>query len=225
MIDIRLLREDPDRVRASQRARGEDEGVVDAILAADERRRSSLTEFERLRAEQKSFGKQVAQAQGEDKQALLAQTKEMAARVKTLQAAADEAERAPRHAGAADRQRHRARRAGRRRGRLRRARDGRRAAGDFDFEPRDHLELGEVLDAIDMERGAKVAGSRFYFLKGVGARLELALMNLALDQARRAGFIPDDHADAGDAPRSWAAPASSTPTPTRSTASRPTTST
>ncbi|MEO6790586.1 MAG: serine--tRNA ligase, partial [Ornithinibacter sp.] len=85
MIDIRLLREDPDLVRASQRARGEDEGVVDAILAADERRRSSLTAYERLRAEQKVMGKEVARAQGEDKQALLARTKEVAAQVKALQ--------------------------------------------------------------------------------------------------------------------------------------------
>ena len=83
MLDIKLLRDDPDRVRASQRARGEDEGVVDAILAADERRRSSLTEFERVRAEQKSMGKQVAQAQGEEKQALLAKTKRLAAEVKS----------------------------------------------------------------------------------------------------------------------------------------------
>ena len=60
----------------------------------------------------------------------------------------------------------------------------------FDFEPRDHLELGELLDAIDMERGTKVSGSRFYFLKGIGARLEFALMNLALDRALQAGFIP-----------------------------------
>ncbi|HET8983917.1 MAG TPA: serine--tRNA ligase, partial [Pedococcus sp.] len=159
MIDIRLLREDPDRVRASQRARGEDEGVVDQILAADERRRSSLTEFERLRAEQKSMGKQVAQAQGEAKQALLAQTKEMAARVKTLQAAAGEAEELLDTL-------------------LRRIGNiiepGVPVGGeddyvvletvgeprDFDFEPQDHLALGEALDAIDMERGARVAGSR-----------------------------------------------------------------
>ena len=189
MIDIRLLREDPDRVRASQRARGEDEGVVDQILAADERRRSSLTEFERLRAEQKSMGKQVAQAQGEAKQALLAQTKEMAARVKTLQAAAGEAEQLLDTL-------------------LRRIGNviepGVPVGGeddyvvletvgeprDFDFEPRDHLSLGEALDAIDMERGARVAGSRFYFLKGVGARLEIAMMNLALAQAVEHGFIP-----------------------------------
>ena len=189
MIDIRLLREDPDRVRASQRARGEDEGVVDQILAADERRRSSLTEFERLRAEQKSMGKQVAQAQGEAKQALLAQTKEMAARVKTLQAAAGEAEELldtlVRRIGNV-------------------IEPGVPVGGeddyvvletvgeprDFDFEPRDHLSLGEALDAIDMERGARVAGSRFYFLKGVGARLEIAMMNLALAQAVEHGFIP-----------------------------------
>ena len=189
MIDIRLLREDPDRVRASQRARGEDEGVVDQILAADERRRSSLTEFERLRAEQKSMGKQVAQAQGEAKQALLAQTKEMAARVKTLQAAAGEAEQLldtlVRRIGNV-------------------IEPGVPVGGeddyvvletvgeprDFDFEPRDHLSLGEALDAIDMERGARVAGSRFYFLKGVGARLEIAMMNLALAQAVEHGFIP-----------------------------------
>ena len=189
MIDIRLLREDPDRVRASQRARGEDEGVVDQILAADERRRSSLTEFERLRAEQKSMGKQVAQAQGEAKQALLAQTKEMAARVKTLQAAAGEAEQLldtlVRRIGNV-------------------IEPGVPVGGeddyvvletvgeprDFDFEPRDHLSLGEALDAIDMERGARVAGSRFYFLKGVGARLEIAMMTLALAQAVEHGFLP-----------------------------------
>ena len=92
MIDIKLLREDPDRVRASQRARGEDEGVVDAVLSADDRRRASLTEFERLRAEQKSMGNQVAQAQGEEKHALLTKTKHLAAQVKSLQADADAAE-------------------------------------------------------------------------------------------------------------------------------------
>ena len=92
MIDIKLLREDPDRVRASQRARGDDEGVVDAIRAADERRRASLTAYERVRAEQKSVGKEVARASGEEKQALLARTKDLAAQVRSLQAAADEAQ-------------------------------------------------------------------------------------------------------------------------------------
>jgi len=189
VIDIKLLREDPERVRASQRARGEDEGLVDAILAAEQDRRSSLTEFEQLRAEQKSMGKQVAQAQGEQKQALLARTKELAARVKTLQADAETAgqqfDTLLRQVGNV-------------------IEDGVPAGGEddytvletvgtppeLDFEPRDHLTLGEGLGAIDMARGAKVSGARFYFLTGVGARLELALLNLGIAQAVEHGFTP-----------------------------------
>ena len=189
MIDIKLLREDPDRVRASQRARGEDEGIVDSILAAEQTHRASLTEFEQLRATQKSMGKQVAQAQGDEKQALLAQTKELSARVKQLQTDADAAQ------GELDvliRQI----------GNI--VEDGVPVGGEddytvletvgtvpeFDFEPRDHLALGESLAAIDMERGAKVGGSRFYFLTGVGARLELALLNMGIAQAVEHGFTP-----------------------------------
>ncbi len=189
MIDIKLLREDPERVRASQRARGEDEGIVDAILAAEQTHRSSLTEFEQLRAQQKSMGKQVAQAQGDEKQALLAQTKEISARVKSLQADADAAQL---QLGDLIRQI----------GNI--VEDGVPVGGEddytvletvgsvpeFDFEPQDHLALGESLAAIDMERGAKVGGSRFYFLTGVGARLELALLNMGIAQAVEHGFTP-----------------------------------
>jgi len=191
VIDIRQLREDPDRVRASQRARGEDDGVVDAVLDADGRHRSALAEFESLRAAQKSFGKKVAAAQGEEKQALLAEVKDTAARVKEREAAASEAAEE--------------------RDRLMRTIgnviiEGVPTGGEDDFvlleevgtprdfagegfAPKDHLELGELLGAIDMGRGAKVSGSRFYYLTGPGARLELALMNLALDRAREAGFV------------------------------------
>ena len=189
MIDIKLLREDPDRVRASQRARGEDEGIVDAILAAEQAHRSSLTEFEQLRAQQKSMGKQVAQAQGEEKQALLAQTKEISARVKQLQTDADGAQ---------------AELDGLVRQIANIVEDGVPVGGEddytvletvgavpaFAFEPQDHLALGESLAAIDMERGAKVSGSRFYFLTGVGARLELALLNMGITQAVEHGFTP-----------------------------------
>jgi seryl-tRNA synthetase len=192
VIDIRLLREDPDTVRASQRARGEDVGVVDAVLAADERRRSSLTAYEQLRAEQKSMGKDVAKAQGEQKQALLARTKELAAQVKALQATADEAQveldtlmrtignvvepEVP--AGGEDDYVV-----------LEQVGTPRDFAAEG-FEPKDHLALAEGLDAIDMERGAKVAGSRFYFLKGVGARLEMAMLHLAMQRAIGLGFVP-----------------------------------
>ena len=192
MIDIKLLREQPDAVRASQRARGEDEGIVDAILTADERRRSSISDFEALRAEQKSFGKRVAAAKGEQKQALVVAAKATSERVKELQAAADTAdtelatlirsvgnivlEGVP--SGGEDNYS---------------VLETVGTARDFaaeGFEPKDHLELAEGLDALDMARGAKVGGSRFYFLKGVGARLELALLNMAIAQAVDAGFIP-----------------------------------
>jgi seryl-tRNA synthetase len=190
MIDPRLLRDDPDRVRAAQAKRGLSADVVDRALAADEARRTSIASFEAKRSEQKQLGKQVAQAQGEDKQALLVQTRALATEVKELEAAQaraeaewDEALKAIPNVAA----------------------DEAPAGGEDDFvvlehvgtprdfeaegfEPRDHVELGRMLGAIDLERGAKVSGSRFYFLTGVGAQLELALVNLAMDQARAAGF-------------------------------------
>ena len=191
MIDLRLLRDNPDVVRASQVARGDDPALVDQALDADSRRRSALTDFEQMRAEQKSLGKQVAQAKGDEKTALLAHTKQLAEGVKARQKDADDAEAQLKSvlykisnviAGAPP--------GGeddyvvlREEGTIR----------DFaaeGFTPRDHLELGEGLRAIDTERGAKVSGARFYYLTGVGARLELALLNAAMDQATQEGFTP-----------------------------------
>ncbi|TJY70097.1 serine--tRNA ligase [Arthrobacter sp. CAU 1506] len=192
MIDVNELRANPEIFRASQRARGADESVVDAVIAADVARREAINRYEGLRAEQNVFGKKVAQAKGEEKAALLAQVKELAASVKEAQAASDAAQ-------------------GQQESLLRSIpnliEEGVPAGGEDDFnvvktvgkprdfgpdgfEPRDHLAIGELIGAIDMERGAKVSGSRFYFLKGVGARLEIALMNMALDQAVSNGFIP-----------------------------------
>jgi len=195
VIDLRLLREDPDRVRASQVARGDSPHLVDEVLDADARRRSALTEFEMLRAEQKAHGKKVAAAQGDEKQALLAHGKRLAEQVKALQADADAAEQ-------------KATELSRRIGNV--VEDGVPEGGeddyvvlehvgtprDFaaeygaDFAVRDHLELGERLRAIDTERGAKVSGARFYYLTGIGARLELALLNAAVDKALAVGFTP-----------------------------------
>lgn len=189
MIDLRLLREDPDLVRASQVARGDDPHLVDQVLDADARRRSALTEFETLRAEQKSLGKLVAKAQGDEKHALLTRGKHLADQVKALQADADAAETV-------------ATELSRRISNV--VEDGVPAGGeddyvvlkhvgqarDFDFPVKDHLELGEGLAAIDTERGAKVSGARFYYLTGIGARLELALLNAAVDKALSAGFTP-----------------------------------
>ncbi|MFB7251336.1 serine--tRNA ligase [Microbacterium sp. NPDC056234] len=194
MIDLALLRDNPDVVRRSQIARGHDASTVDAAIEADRSRRAALTSFEELRAEQNAFGKQVAKAPKEEKAALVAQVKELAERVKQAQQAASEAAEAAASALA----------------RIENVViDGVPAGGEQDFVelrrvgqvptfdaaeypngPRDHLEIGEILGAIDMERGVKVSGSRFYFLRGVGARLEIALMNLALDKALQHGFVP-----------------------------------
>ncbi|WP_112466379.1 serine--tRNA ligase [Streptomyces triticisoli] len=192
MIDLRLLREDPDRVRASQRARGEDVALVDSLLSADERRRSSGVRFDELRAEQKALGKLIPKASGEEKAELLKKASQLAADVKAADAERDAADTETQElllqlgnlvhpdvpvGGEEDfvtLETH---------GTIR----------DFaaeGFEPRDHLELGQSLGAIDVERGAKVSGSRFYFLTGVGALLELALVNAAMAQATAAGFTP-----------------------------------
>ncbi|SDQ21953.1 serine--tRNA ligase [Quadrisphaera sp. DSM 44207] len=189
MIDVRLLREDPGAVRASQRARGADEGVVDAALSADAERRAAMTRSESLRAEQKALGKRVASAQGEDKQALLARARQLAddaraaaARAEELGGAYEELLRSipnvvePGVPAGGEDDYAVLREVG--------------APPSFDFPVRDHLELGESLRALDTERGAKVSGSRFYFLTGVGARLELALLNLAVERALAHGFTP-----------------------------------
>jgi len=187
VIDLRTLREDPDVVRASQRARGEDQSVVDRLLSLDAERRSAIASADQLRAEQKQLGKQIGKASGDEREALLARGKELAAKVKDAEAeqvrTGDEFEQ------------------------LHRAvpnivLDGVPAGGEddfevlkhvgtpreFDFTPRDHLDIGERLGAIDMERGAKVSGARFYFLTGVGAQLQLALLNMAAAQAGATGF-------------------------------------
>jgi len=189
VIDLALLRDDPALVKRSQEARGESPDTVDEALTADRERRAAITAFEELRAEQNAHGKRVAKAPKDEKAALVAEAKDLSERVKAAQQAVTAAEDA---ASAA----------------LARIEniviEGVPAGGEddfvtlrthgepaaFDFEPRDHLALGEMLGAIDTERGAKVSGARFAFLTGIGARLELAIMNLGMQRALEAGFIP-----------------------------------
>jgi seryl-tRNA synthetase len=188
VIDLRLLREDPDRIRASQRLRGESPELVDDLLRADEQRRSATQRFEALRAEQKSLSKQVPRVTGDERAALLARTKDLAAEVKTAEAEAGEAAHALRRAHLAV---------------SNIVEDGVPPGGEDDFvvlrevgdrpdiaNPKDHLEIGEGLGAIDTERGAKVSGSRFYFLTGVGALLQLGMLQMAIQQAVEHGFTP-----------------------------------
>jgi len=186
VIDLKLLREEPDRVRASQRARGEDPSRVDALLAADTARRSAISTADTLRADQKAASKLVGKATPDERPALLARAKELAEEVKAAEAQQAEAEAAftAAHMAVSNV-----------------ILDGVPAGGEDDFvvldtvgeppvieNPKDHLELGEALGLIDMERGAKVAGSRFYFLTGFGALLQLGIMQLAVRLATENGF-------------------------------------
>jgi seryl-tRNA synthetase len=192
MIDIKFIREYPDVIRTSQRGRGEDPGIVDQLLAADDARRAAIVEFETLRAEQNVFSKSVGAASGDEKQALLEKGKVLsnqvkAADVRRTEAEAKSAELALLLSNVLD--------------------PAAPIGGENDFvvlehigeprdftkdgfAPRDHVELGKLLGAIDTERGAKVSGARFFYLTGVGALLEFALVNYAISSAVHAGFIP-----------------------------------
>lgn len=186
VIDLKFLRDNPDVVRESQRTRGEDPAIVDRLLEADVRRRESIAAADALRAEQKGFGKKIGAAPKEERPALLEEAKGLSDRVKAAEAEQRDAE-----AAVHDLQM-----------KLDNIVEGAPAGGEddfvvlehvgevpeFDFEPKDHLELGESLGLIDMERGAKVSGSRFYFLTGAGALLQLGMLNLAAQKATAHGF-------------------------------------
>ena len=189
MIDIKFLRENPDVVRASQKNRGEDETIVDQVLASDDARRVALSEFETLRAEQNTLSKAVAAAKGDEKNALLENAKTLAGRVKEADNKRTSLEEIAKNLIM----------------QLSNILDPSAPIGKeedfvvidhvgtprtFDFEAKDHVELGKLLGAIDTERGAKVAGSRSYYLTGSGAMLEFALVNYAIASAVKAGFTP-----------------------------------
>ena len=192
MIDLKILRDDPERVRHSQKVRGESVEIVDELLVLDETRRAAITIFEALRSEQNALSKSVGVAKGDEKVVLLASAKELSNRVKEADATRALAEES---AQAALLQIHNL------------ISPEAPIGGEEDvvvlehvgtprdfaidgFEPKDHVELGKILKAIDTERGAKVAGSRSYYLTGTGALLEFALVNYAISSATKAGFIP-----------------------------------
>ena len=189
MIDIKFLRDNPDVVRASQKGRGEDVTIVDKVLKSDEARRLALSDFETLRAEQNTLSKAVASAKGDEKNSLLENAKALANRVKDADSKRAELEEATKNLAM----------------QLSNILDPAAPIGKeedfvviehvgtprtFDFEAKDHVELGKLLGAIDTERGAKVAGSRSYYLTGSGAMLEFALVNYAITSALKAGFTP-----------------------------------
>ncbi len=192
MIDIKVARENPDLVRASQKSRGEDPSLVDQLLKLDETRRNAISNFEKIRAEQNNLSKKVGAAKGDEKQSLLDEAKNMALQVKSADQIRATAEQefkvtALKLSNIVD--------------------SAAPVGGEADFKvieevgkprdftkegftPKDHVELGKLLKAIDTERAAKVSGARFYYLTGIGALLELALVNLAVKFAVKAGFTP-----------------------------------
>ena len=189
MIDIKVLRESPDLVRASQSARGEDVTLVDRVIAADEIRRSAIVEFEALKAEQNTLSKSVGSVKGDEKAALLEKAKALSDAVKAAEVKKNSTEAEYKNIAMS----------------LSNIVDKAAPVGgeadfkvleevgrprEFNFTPKDHVELGKILGAIDVERAAKVSGARFYYLTGVGALLELALVNYAITSASKAGFIP-----------------------------------
>mgnify|MGYP003331161272 CR=1 FL=1 len=192
MIDLKVLRENPELVRNSQKLRGEDVAVVDQLVSADAEARAALTEFETLRAEQNILSKSVGAAKGDEKTSLLEKAKDLAAKVKVADGKRSELEEKARTllfqvsnlidteapvGGEADFK----------------VIEEIGKPRDFKvegFEPKDHVELGKVLKAIDTERGAKVSGARSYYLTGYGALLEFALVQYAIAQATKAGFTP-----------------------------------
>jgi seryl-tRNA synthetase len=192
MIDIKELRENPRLFKDSAVARREDPTVVDRILSSDEARRNAINEFERLRAEQNTLSKSVGAAKGDEKQAILAKAKELASEVKAADAKRAEREEeflatiklisnvvSPEAPVGGEEDFKEIERIG--------------TPRDFSkegFEPKDHIELGRILGAIDTDRGAKVSGARFYYLTGVGALLEFALVNYAISSAMKNGFTP-----------------------------------
>jgi seryl-tRNA synthetase len=189
MIDLRALREAPDDFRGSQQARGEDPATVDRALAADERRRAAVTRADALRAEANLASKAIQSAAAGDRPAMIERAKQLKEEVKAAEVEETEADVELRAAAYA----------------ISNLVEPEAPVGGeadsvvietvgevptYDFDVRDHVEIGEALGAIDFQRGAKVSGARFYFLTGVGALLELALVNLAMEQATAAGFTP-----------------------------------
>ena len=186
MIDLKFLRENPDVVRQSQTARGEDPALVDQLIAADEQRRAAIQAADELRGEQKAFGKKIGQAAPEDRPALLEGSNELKARVKAAEAEQEEAEAKVKALQF----------------KIPNPIQGAPAGGEedfvvlehvgevpeFDFEVKDHLDLGEALGAIDMKRGTKIGGARFYYLVGDGAWMQLGMLMHAAKKAREAGF-------------------------------------
>ena len=190
MLDLKLIRENPDMVKSALALRGPGYAeAVDRLLELDASRRALITEVDNLRAAQKRRGREVATAPPERRAELLGGLKELAAEIDAAEAGLRQVDAElndllagipnlpdPSVPPGGEEDAIELRRVG--------------TVRDLDFQPRDHLELGEWLGAIDVARAAKVSGARFGYLTGPGAMLEFALVRFAIDRVNGAGFVP-----------------------------------
>ncbi|MGH2349389.1 MAG: serine--tRNA ligase, partial [bacterium] len=190
MLDLKLIRDNPEFVKAGVRKKGRDPGLVDIVLGIDRRRREQLQEVEHLRAEQNRASGEIAKLQGADKAARITQMRDVSTRLKILEPVLKEVEEELTRAlldlpnlphesvppGSDERENVPLRYWG--------------DPPQFDFSPLDHLELGTRLGIIDVERAAKVSGARFYYLRGAGVLLEQAVLRFGLELLVAEGFTP-----------------------------------
>ena len=189
MLDVRAIREDPEPFRRGLARRGL-AGAVDELLAADERRRSLTARVEELRARQNRASKRIGGVEGEERQRLIDEVSSVSTELKGLEPELVEADRAlsellasvpnvPHESvpdGLTEEDAVEVRRKG--------------EPPAFDFEPRDHVELGELLGVLDTERGARTSGSRFVYLLGDAVHVQFAVIRFALDRLDEHGFTP-----------------------------------
>ena len=189
MLDVRAIREDPEPFRRGLARRNLGD-VVDEILSLDQRRRELTSEVESLRADQNRAGKAIGAAEGEEKQRLIEEVGKVSARLKEREPELERADadladllaKTPNvpHDSAPD-------------GFTEEDAVDVRSRGEppsFDFEPRDHAELGGILGVLDTERGARTSGSRFVYLMGDIVHVQFALVRHALDTVVESGFVP-----------------------------------
>ena len=189
MLDINLIREQPDLVRKALSDRQMDPAPVESILKLDERRRGLLTETEALKAERNAVSKEIGQMKdASSRQAKIEAMRAVGDKIAALDKEVAEVEEELRSRAAT----------------LPNIPDGRTPCGKdesenvvlrtvgelpkYDFEPKVHWDLGPALGIIDFERGVKITGSRFYVLTGAGARLQRALIAYMLDLHIRQGY-------------------------------------
>ena len=189
MLDIKSVRDDPERFRQAL-ARRELAGAVDELLAADERRRALTVQVDELRAQQNKASKAIGRADGDEKQRLIDEVARVSAELKAIEPQLAEAEQTlaavlaatpnlPHESSpdgftdddAVEVRRH-------------------LEPTEFDFEPKDHAELGAALGVLDTERGARTSGSRFVYLLGDLVFVQFALMRHAMDILVAKGFLP-----------------------------------